>query len=310
MTLGRKYAKLLTELFGESMSQSSPKYSNYRKILKCIKFNGSSKEVLQLKSLFLLLCATPAGRTIIQKVLNTNNKTIELSFNKKLTNSGYFHFESHAIEITHIATDIPEMTKEQKLKSQIMMARILAHELQHVATSSVSEQMLASANNLKDYSFACRLSEANAYMWEQIFYEEILFKKRPRILYLYHHPNDAPGYLRSAPDENNPDFQKYNGAIIYTYKFRDTPEFRKQFVKNALSGKNSLVDLSVNEEIKHFSPDTPPGPSPDAFYNMIPYFLDDMQINTSVDEVLHMADIQRPKHSKFMQIMKNLIHIR
>ena len=149
----------------------SPKFTtseNTIKSLKCLQYAGTAEEVQEIKKLLQMVASTPTGQKILK-----DNELIDMPTTLSFVSSfesgirGRFSWlrdtNTCAIQLLKVATNLPEMTEEMRLKAQILMAIGLAHELQHRADVFKNNQLSINASNINESVVAVTLCEIHAF---------------------------------------------------------------------------------------------------------------------------------------------------
>ena len=286
----------------------------YKNALEHFELKGTPKQIQGLQSVIRQLCSVQSGRQVIQKAVANSKSKISIEFNENMTEqnkrtepSGAFFQKGNRIELVPISTDIPEMTPEQKISTELHMASILAHELQHASMNKYIDQLCENANNRDALLFACRLVEANAYLRGYSVHEELDIKFQPQIQ-VYQHPDNPKGRWSIAKGPNDPNLSKYPNKTLTRVQTMNDPKRRLQFLQDALSGKQNGANHSADNAMSRIQPTKKDRPSNPQFYQAIQTFLTDMQFDMPVDQVLAMGNL--PPQSKQQSLFSRLFRTR
>ena len=110
----------------------------FREQLKQIfSLEGNADEMAELQEVLQMIASVPTGQKLLQKII-AKGKSAKISFvpffekeEPNWSTKGQFYRNESSITILKIDTDLPDMTRKTRLQSKLMMARTLAHELQH-----------------------------------------------------------------------------------------------------------------------------------------------------------------------------------
>ena len=268
----------------------------YRWAIANLKFKGNKEEIAELKFLVRQMTLTHTGRQILRKAINARKpRKLTLSFSRLKEGNGTFYSQNNSVELHRIATNLPEMTAKQKIKAYVQMAGVLAHELQHAVTHDMLNKMHQNSANFQEYKLAHTISETNAYLWENIFTEELKeYHHIQPMVYAYHHPNDSKSRMRPAKGPDDPDFIKYHGIVLQPVK---ASQSRQSFLDKSIQGKIKSVNWSVQSNIdsdaNSDSTFTFNQESNKAVFNsVLQFFISDMGLKTSAQDV----------YKQFMQV--------
>ena len=214
------------------MVESLSSKISYVKALKYLQFDGTRSEVRQLKELLKMVASVPAGRQILEDIIAKRIHS-KISFVSEFANKrgnispkGRFYRDNKTIGILKIDTNLLDMSEKSRLRSKIMMATVLSHELQHCADVFKNRALDCSAADVNESVLATVLCEMHAYMVDYQVDKELRAKygMLDKIII------DGKEYTESVKDRS--------------------PHDRTEAMKNALAGKNSKIKWYMDETRK------------------------------------------------------------
>ena len=139
--------------------------SVYEQVLKQFTFEGDQEDILQLHELTKMIASTPTGQRVLQDALNLQTPLIVSfcdGFKDKGTR-GMFLWREQAVRLVKIDKNLPEMTDNDRIRVQIKMANIMAHELQHYIDYPRNQWLNKNAHTSNEEILALVLCEMSAF---------------------------------------------------------------------------------------------------------------------------------------------------
>ena len=265
-------------------------------IVNQFRFNGTQDEVQELRELMQMLISAPNGRKVLLELQRVGGELPPISFVSGMTDyNGRFYRKDNRIELARIATNIPEMSAEQKAKIKIQMAGTLAHELQHRVDVTKNIELFNNARNRDELIAAQVFVEMSANLTGELVDVELraqndLLNK----LYIYHHPRDEEGKFRVAKGPKDPMYIRYGGKMVRESVQPPPPSRRKSSIMKALSGKVPRINDYIRKGwgVKNFNPDA----SHAIFRKNIEAYLSYLEVPMTFDEVMaQVKTCRRPR---------------
>jgi len=239
----------------------------YRQLRPLLVFQGDKDAVRELTDLVCMITSVPAGQQILRGVI-AQGKPVPLSFSSRPGLTGRFHVKDNSIEIPHVATNVLEMSKKARMRSKILMTRILAHEFQHCADNLKTRWLDYHAMDVDTAVLADVLCEMNAYMNE----------------------DQVAGELRSQ--QGVLDKIIVRGIELIECVRPKSPQERKEVMRLALSGKIPRIKGYINKTRKRVSqrPFRKADFTAKAVYRAnVEAYLQEMQIDMSYEEAIRLV---------------------